>query len=83
MVALAERLGFTLPGNWCGDSGDAVMGIEFIRVIQKGDVIGIAVVMLLVTIGLSVGCYQAVVALKKQYGDNHTGERISGGNNEQ
>ncbi len=46
MVALAERLGFTLPGYQ---------------------------LMLLVTVGLSVGCYQAVIALKKQYADYHMG----------
>ncbi len=40
---------------------------------SQGDVIGIAIVMLLVTVGLSVGCYQAVIALKKQYADYHMG----------
>ncbi len=54
---------------------------------DSGDVIGIAVVMLMVTVGLSVGCYKAVIALKKQYADyhmgHHTGKRTRGVSNEQ
>ncbi len=58
---------------------------------DSGDAVGIAVMMLMVTLGLSVGCYKAVIALKKQYADHHMshhtdhhiGKRIKGVSDEQ